>query len=158
MLHSLHDQLNLPCTFDDILNLAQHPGTPVGRTEAAMAMDVLLQHYLPSSSTSGAVDITSTNVFPWHQWLRNIVRNREIVGPGIAKVYAYRAAATADAEMAFLHPDGSATYVNSRSKMIRLESGSTKLHQAPVATESWLQVRTALYNLGSRTAQPKRNL
>ena len=138
------DQLNLPCTVDDILNLAKHPGTPVGRMEAAMAMDVLLEHYLPSSSTSGAVDITSTNVFPWHQWLRNIVRNREIVGPGIVKVYAFREAATADAEMAFLHPDGSATFVNpeSRKKTFRLESGSTQLHQAPVATDSWLQLRT----------------
>ena len=60
----------------------------IGKSEAYVALTVLLDaHHVQSP---GAVDITTEEGFHWKRWLNNVWLARDIVGDGIAKVFAVR--------------------------------------------------------------------
>ena len=118
----------------------------MGRNEASMALATILQNYSPQQFPF-AVDITDTVAFPWHRWLRNVVENRELIGCGIVKVFAFWHGQFAKQQLIFCHPDDTCTQTWPGNKLqFQLNNGwkdEPAFIQAPIATESWLQLRSS---------------
>ena len=49
-----------------------------------------LQFCLGSMRERGAADISDTVAFDWRRWLVNLSQGRELVGPGVVRVFACR--------------------------------------------------------------------
>ena len=81
-------ELATPVTFNDIV-LSEAPGDnlPLGRNEANMALEALLQVGRQGAQID-AVNVTDGIAFPWRRLLRNTIENRQIIAGGISAVYA----------------------------------------------------------------------
>ena len=132
--------------LQNILEATAQYSAPVGRNEASMALATILQNYSPQQFPF-AVDITDTVVFPWHRWLRNVVQNRELIGCGIVKVFAFWHRQCAKQQLIFCHPDDTCTQTWPGYKLQFQQNNGWKdepaFIQAPIATESWLQLRSS---------------
>jgi hypothetical protein len=106
-------RLELPCptTFADIVH-SEEPGInlPLGRNEAAMALQSLL-HATHEGRQIQAVNVTDGIAFSWKRFLRNTVKNKEIIAEGVSAVYAVRAVDGDVPKLLFCHPDSSYTSV-----------------------------------------------
>ena len=58
----------------------------IGRNEAVLAFNEILG----PGEKSGAVDITHGLAFDWQRWLGNLSEGRELVGPGVVRVFVCR--------------------------------------------------------------------
>ena len=116
----------------------------MGKNEVSMALAAMLQSYSPKEFPF-AVDITATTAFPWHRWLRNTVENRELIGNGIAKVFALCQTSIVEAQIVFCHPDDTYTCAKP-GKRLQYEHlmgwrNCPTFVEAPVETASWMQTR-----------------
>jgi hypothetical protein len=133
-------------TFDDIMSATAHASPAVGKNEVSMALDVFLNFYCRTGAGAvGAVDITSQEAFPWARWLRNVVTNREIIGDGIVRVFAFRETTDSAAEIVFCHPNDTCTHVQPRKRIQCERKGCWRSEpvfmHAIVASESWMRLR-----------------
>ena len=91
---------------------SEAPGSnlPLGRNEAAMALESLL-HATHNRKQIQSVNVTDGMAFSWKRLLRNTVNNREIIAEGISAVYAVAALDGDIPKLLFCHPDSSYTCV-----------------------------------------------
>ena len=82
--------LACPATFADIVQ-SKAPGSnlPMGRNEAAMALESLL-HVTREGTQIQALNVTDEIAFSWKRFLCNTVNNKEIIAEGISAVYGMR--------------------------------------------------------------------
>ena len=85
---SSQQSLRPPATYEDIINAstATEKAPPLGRNEARMALDALLQAKVADGYPI-AIGIIDEVAFPWKRFLRNIVRNKGIIGEGVSRAY-----------------------------------------------------------------------
>ena len=118
----------------------------IGKSEAYVALTVLLDaHHVPSP---GAVDITTEEGFHWRRWLNNVWPARDIVGDGIAKVFAVRQPPQGRPVLALCCSDDTYCLVdpskNTRATAIERLQGWMNLEvfqNAQAATANWMSLR-----------------
>ena len=142
-----------PTTYNDIVssNEAGDRSAPLGRAEATIALRNLLLASL-GKSRCGALNLTDGCAFPWPRYLKNVTQCREVVGPGIERVYAARYHSCDGLVLLLCRADGS--YVELRPgkknehKIMEGELVNWRtlqiLDDAEYMGVSWMQVRSGL--------------
>ena len=118
----------------------------IGKSEAYVALTMLLDaHHVPSP---GAVDITTEEGFHWRRWLNNVWPARDIVGDGIAKVFAVRQPPQGQPALALCCSDDTYCLVHpskkTRATAIERLQGWMNLEvfqNAQAATANWMSLR-----------------
>ena len=138
-----------PVSFDDIVH-SDTPGDnlPLGRIEATMALESLLQG-TGRGRFFHAANVTDGISFPWKRLLRNTVSNKEIIAGGISAVYAVHEPHDSEGpQLFFCHPNSHYTRVFfSPQKTHVVRSGRGRWQDLPVlqnATyfdKSWMNLR-----------------
>ena len=101
-----------PVSFNDIVHSeASGDNLPLGRNEATMALEALLQ-VTRQGTQIDAVNVTDGIAFPWKRLLCNTMENKEIVAGGISAVYVVPTSNYFDGpQLFFCHPNLSYTCV-----------------------------------------------
>ncbi len=135
--------------LEDIVNSTPKEKLQVSRDNVTMALATILQSYsqkrVVATDSSFAVNITATSVFPWDQWLRNVVEREKLISSGIVKVFALCETSVLEAQIVFCHPDDTYTCVKP-GKWLQYEErrgwrDCSTFVQAPFQTVSWMQIR-----------------
>ena len=152
-------ELKPPATREDIVTWRSphERALPLGRNEAAMALDTLLQAKAPDGVPI-VINITDEVAFPWRKFLRNLVRNLEIIGQGVCSVYVVgvteppfrietRSGATEPiAALLICRVDSSYVFLRPESRYTREERGDNWEHldlarHAVYIGQSWMRLR-----------------
>ena len=142
-------ELHPAWTFEFCMQVSTDTRAPLGRNEVNVALNALWFHFADAGDTwPCCVDVTDTNSFPWPRWLRNVVRNREIVMSGIAKVYMKRKGSDAPITLVFCRADDTYAEVEPRRNMTIIEGSHWRAEpvftHATIASQSWMRVRRSL--------------
>ena len=135
--------------LEDIVSSTPKDKLQVSRDNVTMALATILQSYsqkrVVATDSSFAVNITATSVFPWDQWLRNVVEREKLISSGIVKVFALCETSVLEAQIVFCHPDDTYTCAKP-GKWLQYEErrgwrDCSTFVQAPFQTVSWMQIR-----------------
>ena len=95
-----------------------------------------------------AIDITNPVTFTWPRWLRNVIKNREVVMRGIAKVHIRREEPETPITLVFCRPDDTYAEVTPiKGTPIVQGAGWRARHEfthAAIASQSWMRARRTL--------------
>ena len=135
--------------LEDIVSSTPKDKLQVSRNDVTMALATILQSYsqkrVVATDSSFAVNITATSVFPWDQWLRNVVEREKLISSGIVKVFALCETSVLEAQIVFCHPDDTYTCAKP-GKWLQYEErrgwrDCPTFVQAPFQIVSWEKIR-----------------
>jgi len=131
---------------DEILREPLAQGSRIGKSEAYVALTVLLDAHHVSSP--GAIDITTEEGFHWRRWLNNVWPARDMIGIGMSKVFAVRESHHGRPMLALCCPDDTYCLVDPskttrRTRIERLQGWrNLDVYQnAQTATANWMSLR-----------------
>ena len=142
-----------PLTFQDIrAHNAVDQSLPVGREQAKVALQSLLR-YRFGEFENGTLNITDGVAFQWQRFLNNTSFCKELVGPGIQRVYALRYERHDEPTLVLCRADGSyVRWLPAQKHQYQIVPCSghgwrTNLdivHRAQYISCSWMQIREQL--------------
>ena len=142
-----------PLTFQDIRACnAVNQSLPVGRKQAKVALQSLLR-YRFGECENGTINITDGLAFQWQRFLNNTSFCKELVGPGIQRVYALQCERHDEPTLVLCRADGSyVRWLPAQKHQYHVVPCSGHgwranldiVHRAQYISCSWMQIREQL--------------